>query len=187
MEIIDELENVAPRALRRLRRLRRLLGQHGHGDHDPHPGGEGRADLPAAGRRGRGGLGAGARVQGDDQQGARPDRRHRSGARGDATEEARATTRCDSDDRQLRLLHLQPRAVSGRARGRYVEVVRNDAPASRRCWRRRARRRGDLARARRAQVRPGSRSSGEGALPRRASRSGRVPGPPVHRRRLRRP
>ena len=70
------------------------------------------------------------------EQGPRADRGDRHGARGSRLSECRHARR---DDRQLRLVHLQPRPVP-RELGAEVEVVRNDAMSAADAARRAARR-----------------------------------------------
>mgnify|MGYP003694660731 CR=1 FL=1 len=128
MEIIDELETHAARPVRRLRRLRRLLRQPRHRDRDPH------ACLVKDGEIF---LRAGAGVVADSDpdsastrrrvnKGARADRGDRPGARGGRLRERHAPR----DDRQLRLLHLQPGAVPGASWAPQVDggAQRRDRP-----------------------------------------------------------
>ena len=82
MEIIDELEPVAPRRLRGRGRLHQLPGRHGHGDRDPHGGRQGRHALRAGRRRHRPRFGAGIRMDRNGEQGARDPARGRHGAAG---------------------------------------------------------------------------------------------------------
>ena len=109
MQIIRELEPI-PRGpvrgrgrLRGLRRQSRLL----HRDSDDHH--VERQGLGAGGRRHRDRLEPHGRVRGDARQGARAAEGARTRAAGTLTMGHRLR------HRQLRLVHLQPRAVPGRA------------------------------------------------------------------------
>ena len=88
---------------------------------------DGRHGLRAGGRRHRRRLGSGARVRGVRQQGARAVPGGRAGG-GDVA--------MLLDDRQLRLVHLQPRPVprrAGRGRARRSATTRSRSTRSRRC------------------------------------------------------
>ena len=131
MEIIAELERDRAATLRRrgrlprLRRQPRLLHRHPH-DHDAR-----RRRPRAGGRRHRRRLEPGGRVRGDVQQGARAASARSNSRRRDCG------SRDGPADRQLRFVHLQPRAVPRRAgrRGASSTQRRDHARRRSRRWR----------------------------------------------------
>ena len=184
MEIIAELEPGAARPVRRRGRLLLLRRLPRHLHHHPHPRHARPDDQRAGRRRHRRRLGARARIPGDGEQGAGAGR---SGARA-SPKDRRHGRRANHDrrDRQLRLVHLQPGAVPGRAgRGGLRLPQRRDhcARGSTRC------------NPSHIVISPGPGDPSDAGVSNDVIRElgpaaagpGRLPGPPVHRRGVRRP
>ncbi len=166
----------------RRRGLSLLERQHGHRHRHPHRRDQGWPAAHPGGCRGGGRFRSRAGVEGDHEQGAGGVPRRgpgRGGAGAPRLRDGRGGLSHAADDRQLRLLHLQPGAVFRRT-GR-----RGEGGAQRRGEHRRhrghgAEAAGDLSGALHAQ-RGGRLGGGDKTLCRQAAHPRRLPRPPVHR------